>query len=98
MPKLHPILTPASARVLRWMIDEGEELVCEGIEAWVGQHRTHPRIADRLLEWCLLRDVTDDGGKLRRYAAHDECRLVLADPNYETRWQEHLRTGKPVTR
>lgn len=97
MNKLNTALTPASARVLRQMIDEDEELVTEGIAAYVGSTRTSVHVVYHLLRECLLRDVSDEGG-MKRYVVHDEAAKVLSDPAYETRWREHLRTGKPVTR
>lgn len=94
---LNPALTPASARVLRQMLDEDEELVNEGLTAYVGSNRTSVAVIYHLLREVLIRDVSDQNG-MKRYVAQDEVRQTLDDPTYETRWREHLRTGKPIFR
>lgn len=98
MTKLSPYLTPAGARVLRWMIDEGEELVVEGVSAYVGLHRTSSRVAIKLLEWCLIRRVEMNGVSATYYKVTSDAAQCLANPDYEPRWAEALRTGKSVYR
>ncbi len=95
--KLNPVLTAASARVLRWMIDEDEELVVEGICAYVGLHRTHPKIALGLLRHCLIKDSQFHGVGAHYYEVTSEAERVLDDPEYEGMIDEAIRTGKNVT-
>lgn len=96
--RLNRVLTPARARVLRWMIDEEEELVVEGICAYVGLHRTHPSVALQLLRHCLIKDSQFHGMGAHYYEATQEAQRVLDDPNYECMIDEALRTGKDVCR
>lgn len=96
--KLNPALTKSSARVIRLMIEDGEDLVTEGIVAYVGCTRTSIPTVYHLLRECLIRDVSDQNSKLRRYELSDDAERALGDPAYQTRWREHLRTGKSVTR
>lgn len=96
--RLNSVLTPAAARVLKWMLDEEEELVVEGIQAWVGKHRTHPILARRLLRHCLITDADFHGTKARYYIPTPDAQRVLDDPDYEPAIDEALRTGKQVFR
>ena len=93
--RLNPALTPACAKVLRLMVENDEELAVEGMQCWVGSHRTSRVVVKRLLEECL---IAPDGRESIYYHPTPDAKHVLDDPDYETRWREHLRTGKPVYR
>lgn len=97
-PRLHPALTPASARVLRWMIEEKEQLVVEGLDVWVGCHRTNHRVVKTLLEQAIIKRDSTSGMSAVYYCVTPDAQKCLDDPDYETRWTEHLRTGKSVHR
>ncbi len=95
---LNPALTPASARALRQMIEEDEELVTEGIIAYVGATRYSLRTVYHLLREVLLKDVSSTNDAMKRYVPNQDAKPALDDPTYETRWRESQRTGKPVYR
>lgn len=80
------------------MLAEDEELVCEGITAYVGTHRTNIHVVNRLLRLCLIRSTgyTHAGEKLQYYEATSECRAILEDPAYEPAIVRAMRTGQPV--
>lgn len=95
---LNPALTPASAKALRQMIDDDEELVTEGIVAYVGSTRYSIATVYKLLREVLISDVSSTNDAMRRYIPNQDAKPTLDDPAYETRWREHQRTGKPIHR
>lgn len=100
-PKRHPLLTPGMARVLADLraldkVGDIAEIVCDGLECWVGLRRTSWGTVGRLLQLCLLAE--DDGGGAYHYTPHDEAYKMLDDPTYEPRIVEAIRTGRPVLR
>lgn len=60
---------------------EDAEIVCSGLECWVGDHRTNWKIVNGLLRLCLLRDVSDTKGCLR-FTLNEEGRAMADNPNY----------------
>jgi hypothetical protein len=96
MPKLNPAITHACAICLRLMVDNDYEMAVDGLEVWVGSHRTNRAVFNRLMEECLI--TKSAYGDIYWQAKTSECQRVLSDPNYETMWREHRRTGKPVHR
>lgn len=93
---LNPALTPACAEILRLMLADGEELVVDGIEVWVGTRRTSRSVFTKLVSECLI--AQDGQDSIYWHAKEEECRRVLDDPNYETMWREAQRTGRPTIR
>lgn len=84
--------------MLRQMIDEDEELVTEGIIAYVDSTRYSIATVYHLLREVLLRDVSSTNDALKRYIPNQDAQPALDNPAYETRWRESLRTGQPVYR
>lgn len=97
-PALNPALTPASARMLRQMIEEDEEVVTEGIIAYVGSTQYSVATVYKLLREVLIKDVSSTNDAMKRYIPNQDAQSALEDPAYETRWREHERTGKPIYR
>lgn len=96
-------LTPGMRRVLELMAraeDEGRheeaELVCEGIECWVGLARTNRAVVRLLLRSLLVRDVSDTGG-IERYAVNDTGRAALRRPAVVDEVAQTLARGVPFT-
>lgn len=97
-PLLNPALTPAAARALRQMIAEDEELVTEGIIAYVGSTRYSIGTVKKLLREVLVKDVSSVNDAMKRYLPNQDAQPTLDDPAYETRWRESMRTGQPIYR
>lgn len=96
--RLNPVLTPAGASILRQMIDDDEEIVSEGIVAYIDARRISVRTIYRLLRHCLIRDISEPGAAMIRYIHTPDAQRVLDDPQYEPAIDEAMRTGKPVFR
>lgn len=82
-------LTPAAWRLLRESVtaldrddDAGAEIVCEGIEAWIGNRRTTRATVDQLLYFTLVSEAYGDGfGQgYTVYLPNDTGRAALRRP------------------
>ena len=72
--------------------DDGE-LVCEGRCCWVGLDTVSRAKVYELLRLCLIRDVTDQNGKMERYTLNEEGRAMLDNPEYVPMIVGALSTG-----
>ena len=77
--------------------DDIPEIVCEGLQCWVGQRRTTWAVVNRLLRLCLLRHEHSETG-FQRFEPNEETYRVLDDSSYEPMIVEAMRTGKTVQR
>ncbi len=88
-----PFLTAASEKVLRLMVEAQDtmdgELVCDGLEVWVGMHRTNRAVLNSLLLNCLIRGPETNGGT-EIYRACEESRAILENPSYQPMIRQHL--------
>lgn len=90
------MLTPRQLEILARMEDDGEELVVEGREVWIGYERTTPWTVRALLRVCAISDVSDVKG-LERYAINGTGRAIRADPSLAYDVAQMLRTGGSFT-
>lgn len=75
-------LTPAQRRVLTQLRDTeypDNEIVCDGLECWIGQSRTNWRVVNALLGMMAVSDDSDDGGGARRFSINQTGECILAD-------------------
>ncbi len=98
--KRNPYLTPAMERVLKIMRDDEDDLVQEGRECWVGDHRTSSAVVKRLLQFCLIRpDGQNRGdGKFWRYTITSCGTRCLGDKNYTPMIVSELRKLRKLRR
>lgn len=69
-------LTPTQREVLE-MLEGGEEIVCDGLECWIGLRRIAARTVSRLLYMCLIRE--ERMGGYRHYSINGTGRAALKD-------------------
>ena len=58
------------------------EIVCEGRSCYVGLRSISKATVNELLRVVLIRDDSDQNGKLERYSLNEEGRSMVADPTY----------------
>ena len=58
------------------------EIVCEGRYCYVGLDSISKATVNELLRVVLIRDDSDQNGKLERYSINEEGRAMVNDPNY----------------
>ena len=58
------------------------EIVCEGRSCYVGLDSISKATVNELLQFVLIRDGSDQGGKMERYSLNEEGRAMVDDPNY----------------
>jgi hypothetical protein len=97
-PARSPYLTAASERVLRSMVEDGDDLVVEGFAVWVGARRTSRSVVVALEKNGLIKRLSMPGTAGEYFTVTPDAKPILADPLYEPRWAEFLRTGQPVAR
>jgi len=82
----NPLLSERMEAVLRMMLDNEEELVVEGREAWVGDVRTSNFIVKRLLWLCAVKDVSSNQHtSFRQYEINEDGRGLLKSHTYVPR-------------
>lgn len=78
------------------MADTGEEIVCEGVQCWIGTRQTSWGLVRGLLRLLALKDVSDTKG-LQRFTINDTGRAILRRPELENEITYHILKGKPFT-
>ena len=58
------------------------EIVCEGRTCYIGLDLIAKATVNELLRLVLIRDDSDQNGKVERYSINEEGRAILDDPNY----------------
>jgi len=84
-PKPKRLLSVRALEVLKAMRSDPEangELVCSGIEVWVGLERTSHSILKKLLQLCLVSKESNPGG-YDIYILNSDGRQIIDDPTYE---------------
>ena len=61
---------------------DAAEVVCEGRTCYLDLDTVSKAKVYELLRLVLLRDVTDQNGKIERYTLNEEGRAMVDDPNY----------------
>jgi len=76
-------LSPAAKRVLGMMLAaeeadryEDAEIIRDGREVWVGEHRTNNRVLNDLLAGVLVHAEEPMGAKIERFTLNEDGRAV----------------------
>lgn len=92
------MITERTRQVLQMMADAEDrrdyanaELVCEGLECYVGLERTSRSVVNTLLRLVLVRCEDFGNGSVERYTINADGRKMLADPNYVPEIVGHMR-------
>lgn len=75
-------LTAAQRRVLTQMRDKeypDNEIVCSGVECWIGTERTSWKLVRSLLCMVAVSDASDEGGGAHRYTINETGKHILND-------------------
>jgi hypothetical protein len=72
--------------------DENDEIVCCGVECWIGMTRISHATVNTLLRLVSISDVSDNGGA-RRYRINETGRNILADESQISVLVESLHEG-----
>lgn len=91
-------MTKAALRTLREMVAaendgfyEDAEIVCDGVECWVGARRIARATVNVLLRLCLVADQSEGNGGVEHYGLNDEGRALAANPDYVPSIAAHLQ-------
>jgi hypothetical protein len=101
------ILTPAQRRVLEKLRDAEDraeqaadpysypeyEIVCEGIQCYIGLERTTWAVVNALLRIMAISDTTSNGESYHRYSINETGRNVLLDESQILSIREALAEG-----
>ena len=86
------MISKAAQSILRSLIQaerdqdhEASEIVCEGTACWQGTRRTSRRVVNELLRAGLLRNNSEAGNALERYALNEHGIRAAADRAYVPR-------------
>lgn len=97
------MLTKRQLEIMQQMADaedrdelEDMEIVSEGIECWLGDHRTSWKTLQALIDHTVV-SCDDLGGVLRRWTLNGCGRMILKHPEKSDELWLRLRTGKPFT-
>lgn len=94
-------LTKRQRQLLTYMLDPDDDdgsLVGDKGQWWFSTNRTNWRVVMPLIQFAILKHVEEgEPGGFEVYSVRrEEAEKVLADPNYDTRMERAIRTGKPV--
>jgi hypothetical protein len=71
---------------MRWVLERlasseypDNEIVCGGLDCWVGDQRTNWQTVNKLLQIIAISDVSDENGGARRYVINESGRHYLKD-------------------
>lgn len=70
-------LTLRQRQVLTLMLEEDEDLVCEGLDAWVGDERTSVSLIMSLLRLCAVSEDTFSGDSYRIFTINETGKQLL---------------------
>ena len=92
------LISKAALSVLQRMKDaedadnlDDAEIVCEGRYCYVGLDSISKAAVNELLVFCLIRDDSDQGGKVERYTLNEEGQAMVSDPTYVPKIVVHLK-------
>lgn len=90
-PSMYHLMTKAALQCVEEMAlaeeslrYEDAEIVCEGLECWLGQRRVARRTLQVLIRLVLVSRQSNEG-ECERYALNEDGRAMAADENYEPR-------------
>lgn len=92
-----PTMTAGQLEILRIMEEDGEELVQEGREVWLGYTRRSPRTVYCLLRVLAITDVGEEGKGLHRYAINSTGEAIRRRPELAPEVYAAVHAGKPFT-
>lgn len=82
-------------------IYDHDEIVCQGIECWIGLERTNWRVVLGLLRLIAISDRSDEGnsmgGDVRRFRLNETGRNYLKDETQIDAVLTALRDNRPIT-
>lgn len=90
-----PTMTAGQLEILRIMEEDGEELVQDGREVWLGYTRRSPRTVYCLLRVLAITDVGEPG--LRRYIINSTGEAIRRRPELAPEVYAAVHAGKPFT-
>jgi hypothetical protein len=73
--------------------DENDEIVCCGVECWIGMTRISHATVNTLLRLVSISDVSDANGGARRYRINETGRNILADESQISVLVQSLHEG-----
>jgi hypothetical protein len=93
-------LSPSMRRTLEELRDnadqeryEDAEIVCDGLECWLGQRRIARMTVNKLQQLTSISDVSDQNGGTQRFTINETGRNILKDESQVPELFKALRAG-----